>query len=78
MSPKDAIKACKERPCCSASGMESEVFNSLSEVEGVDREVADCSIEQSINVSYQEYNRLGGCDNAEIERLFPPMICRCR
>ena len=68
MSPKDAIDACMERSCCFATGMELKVFNSLQKVEGVDREVASCSLGQCINAFYQEYNRKGGCDNAEIER----------
>ena len=53
--------------------MELKVFNALSEVEGVDREVAVCSIEQCVDALRMEYTKEGGCDNALIERIFSLM-----
>ena len=50
-----------------------EAFNALSEIEGVDREVAVFSIEQRIDAFRTEYTKEGGCDNAAIERIFPLM-----
>ena len=53
-------------------------MNSIGVVAGVDREVAVLSLEQRITASCEEYNKQGGCVNAEIERLFPLMIYRRR
>ena len=52
--------------------MELKVFNALSKVDGVDREVVSCSIEQCLDALRMEYAKVGGCDNSEIERIFPP------
>ena len=73
LPPEDAIKACREYSCCLATGMELKVFNSLGEVQGVEREVAEFSLKQSISALCTEYNKKGGCDNTEIERIFSLM-----
>ena len=70
---EEAIKACREFSCCFASGMELKVFSSLGEVQGVEREVAEFSLKQTMSVLRGEYNKKGGCDNAEIERIFSLM-----
>ena len=46
------------------------VLNSLASVDGVGREVAEFSLDQRMKAFHLEYNRKGGCGNAEIERLF--------
>ena len=56
--------------------MELKLFNSLNSVQGVEREVAEFSAEQCVKVFHQEYNKKGGSDNAEIERLFSIMTYR--
>ena len=50
--------------------MELKVFNSLAEVEGVEREVAAASAEQCLEALRMEYTKQGGCGNAVIERIF--------
>ena len=70
LPPKDAVEQCSEQSCCWASGMELKVFNSLAEVEGVEREVAAASAEQCLEALRMEYTKQGGCGNAVIERIF--------
>ena len=71
MEPKESVKACNEYTCCMATGMELKLPNSLSQLQGVDREVAEVSAERCVHALHAEYNKKGGCDNAEIERISP-------
>ena len=58
--------------------MELEVFNSLSQMQVVDREVAEVSAERCIRALYAEYNKKGCCENAGIERISSLMKYRWR
>ena len=71
MEPKESVKACNEYTCCMATGMELKLPNSLSQLQGVDREVAEVSAERCVRALRAEYNKKGGRDSAEIERISP-------